>query len=322
MWRKIVLLALLALPVINASADGGAGAASNAWVTVINDLNLKLKVFNPSNSFDTATFGFEYDFHKAVATRTLLDPKTNAIGLAISFNLAAQGNVAFDSTKNPEDFLKSGANFELLYTRLFNNVPDIDSDDPQLSQPLLYTRVKANGALESNQTFSKKQWAYGASVGGNLLDAGSKTTLSRWNILDYPFAALRYLTRADEKWSPSGDSFPVLLAGIDLIDPITDAERFAIDPSKDPYPRFSAEVTFKTQAATLAGHDIFLGAAYRYFKEISPSPAIRAANFDEQQYFVVYVEFLSGFSVSYSTGKLPLDRKDDQVFALGYRLNF
>ena len=39
-------------------------------------------------------------------------------------------------------------------------------------------------------------------------------------------------------------------------------------------------------------------------------------------YAAASLEFLGGFSFTYSAGKLPLDRDSDNVLALGYKLNF
>jgi hypothetical protein len=62
--------------------------------------------------------------------------------------------------------------------------------------------------------------------------------------------------------------------------------------------------------------------SYRHYQEIDASHAIRDANLDQQDYFVASVEMLGGVTVSYVTGRLPLDRKGDEVYELGFNVKF
>jgi hypothetical protein len=298
-------------------SKGSMGSLTN-WVKVINDLNIRLKVFNADGSVSSGGLGFDYDFSKSTKGITLTTNSQHPVGL--TFNLEAKGSVAFDKDKNPNNFLESGGDLRLRYAHHLKIRP-IDTNDMPSQQALLYFDLKAKATFESDQSFSKKQGAYGARLGFQPLDFSDADKLSWWNILDYPFALIRWgITGVDSKWTPSG-TFPTILVGYDLVDPITDAPRFVVDADKSPYGRLSGEVTFATIIAEAYEKPIKIGASYRYFQETSASSAIKAAGFDKQEYFVAYLEFRD-FTVSYATGKLPLDRTDDHVFALGYKLNF
>ena len=316
------------------SKPGTMGSLTN-WLTIVNDLNIRLKVFEPTGNGGNASFGFEYAFHKEATDWTICDHWTTNVvtspsggsitnvlqsdALAISFELDAKGDVAFDNTMNPNDFLETGGDLRLRYAGFMKPRPVVPEDIVKF-QPLVYLDLKTRARLESNQTFSKKQGAYGLSLGLTLLDPGSADWLSRYNLFDYPFAAIRRLTGCDKTWSPSG-TFPVLLVGLDLVDPISDSARFVVDADKSTYWRANGEVSFKTDLASIQGKRLYLGAGYRYFQELSASAAIQGAKQDYSHYIATYLEY-RGVSVSYTNGKLPLDHKDDHVFALGYKLNF
>jgi hypothetical protein len=78
----------------------------------------------------------------------------------------------------------------------------------------------------------------------------------------------------------------------------------------------------KTKAARVSGKDLWFFVSYRRFSEISAPAALRTAKLDQFEYWVLGLELENGLSVTYSKGKLPLDRKSDQVFDIGYKLNF
>jgi hypothetical protein len=112
------------------------------------------------------------------------------------------------------------------------------------------------------------------------------------------------------------------MIGIDLIDPVTNTDRFKIDPDKSAYPRFKAEIGFRTKVMELSNQVIWFNAGYRFFQEIGASSAIQAADMDVHHYFAASLDLLFNVSVTYSVGKLPFDLKDQQVWALGYNVKF
>ena len=76
----------------------------------------------------------------------------------------------------------------------------------------------------------------------------------------------------------------------------------------------------ETRVARLNGKDLWFVANYRHYSEVSPSAVIRSAQLDRFEYVALGLEFENGLGVTYSTGKLPLDRAADRVFDIGYRL--
>jgi hypothetical protein len=325
--------------------------SGNPFFGLLRDLNLKLKAFDATSANDSVGLGVEYAFEKSLTDGVWRTNSASPIG--VSLNLQAQGNVAFDRQKNPDDFLESGfklhffqshggfepaadrAGWKKKMTELALAASEIEAPDEEVDKDprwqafaagarevirnQLFYDVALNAALESNQSFTKKQWAYGAQVIGVF--RAWDPALSKFNVFDYPFAALRSLFGAEE-FRPSGQAIPSVLAGIDLIDPFHNDDRRAIDSDEDPFPRFRAEIGFKTKVARLQESDVWFSAGFRYFKELGASGPIRTADLDEHRYFAASLEFLGHFTLEYSTGKLPLDREGDQVFALGYKLTF
>jgi hypothetical protein len=339
-------------------------ANTNSYLQFIKDFNINFKVFDADAANGNAALGFNYSFERSILGRTINPQSDDPLGLSFAVN--AKGNVAFDKTKNPDDFLETGAKFHLFQS--------IGGWEPALRQQLI-TKTKPNGekveiteaqeliigldlsltedkrktdpawqkffqfvdqrsrlqflwdaagnfSLESNQSFSKKQLAYGFQLGVLVRAWNPDSPWAKWNVLDFPFAAIRYFSRADDEWTPSGQALPSIIAGLDLVDPINDSARFTADPNRGSYPRFRAEIAFKTRVARWKENDLWLSLSYRHFQELSPSAAVRNANLERTDYFAATLDLVYGFNVTYSSGRLPLDRESDRVFGLGWRLNF
>jgi len=192
----------------------------------------------------------------------------------------------------------------------------------QHSRLQFFWDAAGNIALESNQSFSKKQLAYGFQLGALVRAWNPSSPWARWNIFDFPFAAFRFAVGTDQEWSPSGQAYPSVVAGLDLVDPLNDTDRFDVDPNKDPYPRVRAEIAFKTRFIRLKDTDLWISLSYRHFQELGASSAIRRSGLDQTDYFAATFDLRYGFNFTYAAGRLPLDRASDSVFALGWKLNF
>ena len=74
--------------------------------------------------------------------------------------------------------------------------------------------------------------------------------------------------------------------------------------------------------AIIDGKQVKFECSWRYFKEIDADDAIKAAGLDQFHYFAASLVHDSGWLLTYASGKLPLDRQNDQVWELGYRFKF
>lgn len=325
---------------------------NNAALSFLKALNLQFKVFEGGTN-DTASLGVEYKFEKSILGHELW---TGDDAPVLAFTLKAKGNVAFDADRNPNDFLESGGKLHIW--QLFGGgdeeeTPGADGMTPtvrtgqKLAQPPFDTMTKAqilasqewkdwvastpdmdsadffydfaaNFSLESNQKFSRKQYAYGGTFQPRLRvwdpDWG------KFNVLDWPFAATRsIMTRTFE---PKGRFLPSPLIGIDLVDAGSDPVRRTLEPGDTTFPRLKAEVAFRSKVIDLESQSIWFNASFRYFRELGASSAIRAANLNESRYWSLALELPWNFMVTYTDGKLPFDRTSEQTWSLGYQFHF
>ena len=276
--------------------------------------------------------------------------------MGISFTLEARGDVATEADKNPNNFLESGGSLHLFQglggidpafkgnEEFFNAInqamtaageipasPNWRSDPRWIKSarmvstnltPQFFYDLALHGTLESDQQFDERQYSYGLKLGIVYRDWTDAHWATRLNVLDYPFAALRWLTQTDDEFCPSGRAFPVLIGGVDAVDPDSNSARLAVDPDSTVYPRARFELQFRTRALRWANEDLWFSANFRYFHELGASSAIRAANLEAFEYFVARLDLPYHFNISYSTGKLPLNQGSAQVYALGWSLHF
>ncbi len=88
------------------------------------------------------------------------------------------------------------------------------------------------------------------------------------------------------------------------------------------YPRFSGEAAFRSLIARTSGKELYFDAGIRFYQEIGASEAIKALGRDNSLYFVLTLSAFEGVFFSYSTGRLPFDFQDDQVYELGAKFQF
>ena len=128
---------------------------------------------------------------------------------------------------------------------------------------------------------------------------------------------IRVLSGLDQALSPRGSVIPTVLVGIEQVSPQDDSLRAQIE-NESAYPRFKGEISFKTPISRSAN---FL-ANFRYYKELGASSGIKNASIDEFVHFTSSVSLSNGMFVSYTTGKLPFDKTNDQIYELGFRYRF
>jgi hypothetical protein len=339
------------LTTLRGRAEGSAGNIG-ALAGALKDLNVRFKTFEAKDGADSS-LGLEYSYEKSLRNHEL----DSRLGhpMSLSFTVRAKGNIAFDPKRNPADFLDTGASFDLFgskggfepvvdakrwQTELgeltdraseFTGTPEELDASPvwkeiesrvnaQLSTQYFW-RASGNFSLESNQDFTKRQYAYGFLASGVIRAWNPKSAWADFNVFDWPFAGLRYLTGADASFQPSGHALPLLLVGLEQVDPEKNTDRLAIDPDKSAYGRWRGELAMKTKVARVGGQDVWAFGSYRVFRELSPSAAIRNSGLARFEYWAVGLEMENGLGITYSKGKLPFDRKSEQVFDLGYKLN-
>src|SRR5207245_1154209 len=133
------------------------------------------------------------------------------------------------------------------------------------------------------------------------------------NPLDWPFRLLRLASAHPLGFDPSQDAFPKLRLVLERVNPDKDSDREAILGKKDDYNRGNMEVAMTSPVATLEGKQVKFEWSWRYFKELSPDPAIRSAGLDRFRYSALSFRLDSGWRLTYATGRLPLNRQDQKA---------
>lgn len=312
-----------------------------------NDLNIAFKTFQSKDS-STTSLGFTYDFDFDYAKYIEKDKHR----ISHIFSLSAKGNVAFNKKANPGNFLETKVNYSYanfsggvvkpkdtsVFTKLDNitaklaKITDMKSKEAialweEFGESLklsnqYYFALSPKFAFESNQDFSKTQFTPGITVdlGAKAWDKGN--LLSKFNLLDYPFALLRLITGTDKSFTVYGSTIPTVQFGFDYVLPSKDTVRKKLVGNLDPFPRFKFETSFRTFISRIHKENIFFNANYRFYQELNAPTQIKNGNLRSVNYFVMSLQSTSGLYVSYATGRLPFDAKDDQVYSLGFSYKF
>ena len=321
----------------------------------LKDVNFKVKTFESQNDGEAA-LGFSYDYRKSLQQQDLPCARTACIR-GLDLELAADGNVAANADRNPHDLLQTALSFALFqstggvseataeqqrrFRALRNEFIEAEGDSAaeedavraieSLVRPLLssqlYWELAANAALESDQRFDRRQWTYGVRAMVELKAWNDASAFARFNLLDYPFAAVRALSGYESGcgsgggcFRPRGTAWPALLVGLDRVQAADDAPRAQAGATGD-YDRLRVEASFRTPIARYAQDELFVSVSYRYYRELGASATVRAANLDSFSYFTVALGGGDGLYVSYTEGRLPFDFVDDAVFELGYQFH-
>jgi hypothetical protein len=310
------------------------------------DWHIEPKVLHAKDSETDSVLGFSYSFHRAVKDRVSREATNRPVGLSLTFD--ADGTVAANAKKNPNDQLETGVTLhafqgigglEPLMTTLAMKEFQEGATGPEKHEiltkgpayyryaervarklvPQVFWDLQAHGTMESDQLFKRRQWVYGASLSIAAREWRENAPLGWANIPDYPFAALRWFLDHDT-FVPSGWRFPVFILGVDQVDPKEDEARIKLDPGLDKYTRLRAQVVFKTPYAHYNKNPLFVSATYRYFRETGATDIIKNAKLDRSNYFEAKLGLPSKFFLSYASGRLPFDHKNDQVYAIGWAL--
>lgn len=311
---------------------------------VLDPLKLDFKVIDARNGAQSIGSTFNYTVNE-----TFFDE--SHLGRDVShayFELSAKGTVAFDSAVNPEDLLVGKV--RLGYRRHLGMasgeaVPDMGSLAPRFahgndterakiiqdlaehdtgSPELLDFRLDLNAGIESNQRFSERNSTYGLSLylKPTFLPSSS---LAGWNFFDWPF----YLTRVATKYSGdagnhsvSGIATPAIQVALDDVTPEGMDPRAMLGDAST-YQRVSINASMRTGFAKVGDQRFTIDLNYRYYQEIDASSAVKGAGLDGYDYFAVGIEQEDGgFFVTYRTGKLPFDQRDNNAVEMGWHFTF
>jgi len=310
------------------------------------NLKINFKTFQSSDSNRTS-LGFSYKWDYEVNKKRTSDYSRNEFIAKI--NLA--GNIAFKKNLNPLDFQsakleigtngfwggtvnKSAAGLITELNKINQQLAAIEDEDELANSQLWNELTKAmgitnqyhynfsaTGGWEGSQDFSKSQVTYGAQLRFSAKSYADKNILAQLNVLDYPFALIRYITGTDKSLGAYGAALPVVTMGIDLVKPTKDTIRKQLTGNEKQFARFRFEAGFRTLLLNINNVPLHFNAAYRFFTEINASTAIKTAALNRYSFFTCSVTGADTYFVSYSYGKLPFDRTNNAIYEIGFRFN-
>lgn len=317
---------------------------------LIDAANIKFKVFDSDKSGKETSLGISYDFSRDINRYYFSNETARNDGL--SLNISAKGNVAFDKSANPRDFLDTKVSFlgfasrggAITTTREvqehLNHLEDAAAESTTREELLknpatveaariirahmstqYYVELVANGGIESDQSFSQKQYTYGGHLALDIKGWNPDSPWARFNVFDYPFAVTRLFLKNDAEWSPRGSAFPTVMVGVDQVMPTGHNPRAMVGDTSD-FSRFKLQAGYRTMVGHINGQAAFFEANVRYYQELGASAAVKAASLDSTTVFTAVLLLPKGMFVSYSTGRLPFDVKDSQVYEAGFQYSF
>jgi hypothetical protein len=313
----------------------------------LRDVDWRLKTFDVEGETSLG-MAFRYESRRDLDIREL-DGGVRGLG----YDLSIEGNIAFESDLNPVDFLAARLALDWFTSRggskgpltaqqqqravdLATRSAQFTERDPWLRSPewaelkqlarsvfstQVYWELGLDGAFESDQDFDAKNYVIGAHAVLEVKAWDDEGELATLNLFDYPAALVRYLSGYDTELTPRGSALPTLVVHLDHVDPEGDTPR-AVAGDGSSYERVRVEAIYKAPLALLEAEEYALTANYRSYHELSPSSAIRAADLDHYDWFVLAIESDTGLFASFSRGRQPFDDEDASVYALGWRFHF
>ena len=317
--------------------------------SLLDGLNLEFTTLKARDSA-RSTLGLAYEYQRTIKRQDFQTRAANETGLLL--DLSAQGNIAFDRSINPRDFLEAEVGLHFFRSRggavgspdsvrrrlneLDSKLVDIEDRSELRGSALTaefirtasaflttqtYVDLTGTARLEADQTFDRTQWVYGAQLGLDVKAWNANSTLAQWNLFDWPFALVRYLSGVDTRFRPRGSTIPTVQMAVELVDPSEDPAREEIGETES-YPRVRLESAFRSLLTEGPGGPIYFESDLRYYRELGADDDVEAAGLHEFAYFASAIVSQVGMYLSYSWGRLPFDVTSDQVYALGFRVGF
>jgi hypothetical protein len=310
------------------------------------NLKLKFKTFQGSDSNRTSLgFSYKYDYEINKKKNTDYDRSE----FIAKINLG--GNIAFKKNLNPMDFQSAkleigkngfwGGTVNKLSADITKELNKINQqlaaieDENELANSELWSQLtkamgitnqyhynfSVTGGWEGSQDFTKSQFTYGGELRFAAKSYADKNLLAQLNILDYPFALIRYVSGTDKSLNPYGAALPLVTIGVDMVKPTQDTIRKQLTGNSNQFARFRFEAGFRTLLLNINNVTLHFNAAYRFFNEINADAAIKKAGLNRSSFFTFSVTGADTYFISYSYGKLPFDRTDNAVYEMGFKFN-
>lgn len=292
---------------------------------------------SPSTSGSAATPGLDYSFNWKTDQYW-----ANQLGsFADDFTVALQGTgkYAFNTKTNVGALISTSVNAGIDLDRVITgkappdaltcdlrNRPNCADIIPNSGAWYGAFRFAPTASFETDQRFSDKQFLYGAMLAGQAYPADHGRLRDELvDVFDWPFKLTRLLTGHVDgskynPWLNDPGSWPVIKAEIQRVDPSADAQRKGVDPALNPYNRVHVGGSFESKVALIGTEDVRFLFNIDYWHELNASTAIAKAGLAAETYRSYAIQFQDHWTLSYTTGRVPLDYNDSKVWQIGYQV--
>ena len=117
------------------------------------------------------------------------------------------------------------------------------------------------------------------------------------------------------------NDFAFIQINVGTVDPTNDSNRETIlGKDLDSYDRLDVELVYRftINKGMLDTFEV----NYRYFKELNANNVIKQASLDNFRLITYHLGLTNQMYIAYSSGELPFNQKDNQIFEIGYTYKF
>jgi hypothetical protein len=288
-------------------------------------LNLEFKSLDSENGDTVLGLGVDIDWEFHSNPRK----ETKNWSTQRHYTFKSSGNITGEKIENPRDFFRSNLSAFHSYTTNIPTQPDDFADaltDAAVSAALACDN---DGASEECQTARK--------IGDDLLDStmsflssfsryevgfdlGYETDQS-WDFDQTTFGLYGFAQRED--WGAQSlfgrfNITPAVRLAVDRVAPDDESPRAVAGDDSDYY-RFSGALTLWIPLPGFFGENLTLTGSYRHYRELDAADIVKGASLETHNMRTIALTSPTGLFVSYSSGKLPFDLKEDNVVELGWK---
>jgi hypothetical protein len=338
----------------NAASNSSSAPATSGSTTQSPDVNIitgkygkiAIALLTPvassgtSSDSTSSTPGLDYSFNwKSDQFSKGLTSIGNAYSAELTVALQGTGKYAFNTSTNVGSLINTSINAGLDVDHVIGGIapPDARTCDVEKSPDCADInpfpgswfgafRFAPSASYEANQRFDDKQILYGVLAAGQAYPADTGESWQRLlDIADWPFKLTRWLSNqyssGKNPWANYPSSWPAISAEFQRVNPTDDAARKVVDPSLRPYNRLHLTASMASLIGYLQGVDVRFLFKIDYWDEINPISAIKNAGLNAETYRAYAVEFQGHWTLSYTSGKVPLDYSSSKVWQIGYAIS-
>jgi hypothetical protein len=293
-----------------------------------------------SSGSTSSTPGLDYSFNwKSDQFSKGLTSVGSAYSAELNIAVQGSGKYAFNTNTNVGSLINTSFNAGLDVDHVIGGLappdaltcdvkkyPDCTDIKPFPGSWFGAFRLAPTASYEANQRFDNKQFLYGVLAASQAYPADTGESWQRLlDVTDWPFKLTRWISNqyssGKNPWTNYPSSWPAISVDFQRVNPTDDTARKTVDPSLSPYNRLHLTASMASLMGQVKGVDVRFLFKIDYWDEINASSAIKNAGLNAETYRAYAVEFQGHWTLSYTSGKVPLDYSSSKVWQIGYAIS-